>query len=110
MATMYVYNIPSDETVNLRNSPSSDGTVLVRVPYGSAVEASTSSTSGWHNASYGGYNGYIMSQYLTIDKSKRSLSRVYQRPILKASAVLLSTRLVMNKPYSPFSALISHAH
>lgn len=67
MATMYVYNIPSDETVNLRNSPSSEGTVLVRVRYGYAVEASPSSTSGWHNASYGGYNGYIMSQYLTYN-------------------------------------------
>ena len=63
MATMYVYNIPTNETVNLRATP--NGTILVRVPYGAAVEASPSATSGWHNASYNNYSGYIMSQYLT---------------------------------------------
>ncbi len=63
MATMYVYNIPPNETVNLRSTP--NGTVLVRVGYGKAVDASPSTTSGWHNASYNGYTGYIMSQYLT---------------------------------------------
>ena len=60
MATMYVYNIPTNETVNLRATP--NGTILVRVPYGAAVEASPSATSGWHNASYNNYSGYIMSQ------------------------------------------------
>lgn len=49
MATMYVYNIPTNETVNLRATP--NGTILVRVPYGAAVEASPSATSDWHNAS-----------------------------------------------------------
>ena len=38
-------------------------TVLVRVRYRYAVEAAPSSTSGWHNASYGGYNVYVMSPY-----------------------------------------------
>lgn len=66
MATWYVYNIPTNETVNLRAAANSSGTILVRVGYGKAVEASASSASGWHNASYGGYNGYIMSQYLTL--------------------------------------------
>ena len=60
MATMYVYNIPTNETVNLRATP--NGTILVRVPYGAAVEALPSATSGWHNASYNNYSGYIMSQ------------------------------------------------
>ncbi|GHU71264.1 hypothetical protein FACS1894184_17830 [Clostridia bacterium] len=65
MATMYVYNIPSNETVNLRSSPSSSATILVRVSYGKQVDAAPSSTSGWHNALYQGTSGYIMSQYLT---------------------------------------------
>lgn len=68
MATMYVYNIPTNETVNLRKTASSSGTILVRVPYGKAVEASASSTSGWHNATYNGYTGYMMSKYLTTTK------------------------------------------
>lgn len=64
MATMYVYNIPTDETVNLRRNPSTSATVLVRVPYGQAVDA-TYYNSTWHSATYNGYSGYIMSTYLT---------------------------------------------
>lgn len=64
MATMYVYNIPTDETVNLRRNPSTSATVLVRVPYGQAVDA-TYYNSTWHSATYNGYSGYMMSTYLT---------------------------------------------
>lgn len=64
MATMYVYRIPTNETVNLRKTPSSSGTILVRVGYGKAVQASDYDGT-WSNASYGGYSGYIKSYYLT---------------------------------------------
>lgn len=63
MATMYVDNIPSNETVNLRQTPG--GKVLVRVGYGKAVDASPSDTDGWHHATYNTYTGYIMSMYLS---------------------------------------------
>ena len=68
MATMYVYKVPANETVNLREQPNSSAKVMIKVPYGSEVEASPSGTSGWHNCSYwsnGLYTGYMMSQYLT---------------------------------------------
>ena len=64
MATMYVYNIPTDETVNLRKTASSNGTILVRVPYGKPVQASYYNST-WHSATYNDYSGYIMSKYLT---------------------------------------------
>ncbi|MEG1092417.1 MAG: amidase domain-containing protein [Acinetobacter sp.] len=64
MATMYVYNIPTNETVNLRKTASSSGTILVRVGYGKAVQA-TSYNLTWHSATYSGYSGYIMSKFLT---------------------------------------------
>lgn len=64
MATMYVYNIPTNETVNLRKTPSSSGTILVRVGYGKAVQASYYDST-WHSASYNGYSGYIMSKFLS---------------------------------------------
>lgn len=64
MATMYVYNIPTNETVNLRKTASSSGTVLVRVGYGKAVQASYYNST-WHSATYNGYSGYIMSKFLT---------------------------------------------
>lgn len=65
MATMYVFNIPTNETVNLRKTASTNGTILIRVGYGKAVEASPSTTSGWHNASYNGCTGFIMSKFLS---------------------------------------------
>lgn len=64
MATMYVYNIPTNETVNLRKTPSTSGTILVRVGYGKAVQASYYNST-WHSASYSGYSGYIMSKFLS---------------------------------------------
>ena len=64
MATMYVYNIPTNETVNLRKSPSSDSTILIRVGYGKAVQASYYNST-WHSASFGGKSGYIMSKFLS---------------------------------------------
>ena len=64
MATMYVFNIPNNETVNLRKTASSSGAVLVRVPYGKAVQANYHNST-WHSATYNGYSGYIMSKFLT---------------------------------------------
>lgn len=64
MATMYVYNIPTNETVNLRKTASGSATIVDRVPYGKAVQASYYN-SDWHSASYNGKSGYIMSKYLT---------------------------------------------
>ena len=59
MATMYIYNIPTDETVNLRKTASSSGTILVRVPYGKTVQASYYNST-WHSATYNGYSGYTL--------------------------------------------------
>ena len=39
MATMYVYNIPTNETVNLRETPSQSSTIMKRIPYGAEVDA-----------------------------------------------------------------------
>lgn len=64
MATMYVYNIPTNETVNLRKTASSSGTILVRVGYGKAVQANYYNST-WHSATYKGYSGYIMSKFLS---------------------------------------------
>ncbi len=67
MATMYVYNIPTNETVNLRETPSQSSTIMKRIPYGAEVDA-TRYNSTWHSVSYwddGIWEGYVMSQYLT---------------------------------------------
>lgn len=38
MSKMYVYNVPADQTVRIRSTPSSKGKILVNVPFGSEVE------------------------------------------------------------------------
>ena len=67
MSTMYVQNIPDDETVNLRREPSLSSAVLIRVPYGAAVKA-TPYDDTWTCACYDGRRGYIMSQFLASTK------------------------------------------
>lgn len=74
MSKMYVYNVPVDQTVRIRSTPSSKGTILVNVPFGSEVEASPSDVDGWYNAEYKTYKGYMMAQYLTKDKPSKPSS------------------------------------
>ena len=33
MSKMYVYNVPADQTVRIRSTPSSKGKILVNVPF-----------------------------------------------------------------------------
>ena len=63
MSTMYVQQIPDGETVNLRREPSLSSVVLVRVPFGAAVEA-TAYDGTWSRARYDGRSGYMMSKFL----------------------------------------------
>lgn len=79
MATMYVYNIPTDETGNLRKTASSSGTILVRVPYGKAVQASYYNST-WHSATYNGYSGYFMSKFLSALITMAGLAAVKGEP------------------------------
>ena len=72
MATMYTSGFASDETVNLRATP--NGTVLVRIRYGEAVEATPSSTDGWHHATYSTYTGYMRSKFLSYEDPNASSS------------------------------------
>lgn len=74
MSKMYVYNVPADQTVRIRSTPSSKGKILVNVPFGSEVEASPSDVDGWYNAEYKTYKGYMMEQYLTTKKPSTSSS------------------------------------
>lgn len=63
MAEAKIYNIPKNETVNMRSMPSTSSGVEARIPYGTAVQAGEA-VSGWHLVMYGGKTGYIMSKYL----------------------------------------------
>ena len=67
MSTMFVSNIPADETVNLRQCPSLSCAILIRVPYGAQVEAEPCA-DGWHSVTYDGRSGYMMSSYLVSSR------------------------------------------
>ena len=53
-STMYV-NCDVGETVRLRASASSTGTILTNIPRGTAVQAEYYNSS-WHRVTYGNYN------------------------------------------------------
>ena len=69
-STMYVDgDVGVGSTVRLRKTPSSSGTILTNIPYGTAVQAeyynSTWHKVTWTNPSGTTYNGYMMSSYLS---------------------------------------------
>ena len=62
-STMYV-NVGAGQTVRLRATASSSGTVLINIPHGTAVQAEYYNTT-WHRVKYNGYSGFMMSSYLS---------------------------------------------
>jgi len=61
--TMYI-NCKEGETVRLREGPSTSYGVLTTIRYGTAVQAE-SYDSNWYRVKYNGYNGYMMSDFLS---------------------------------------------
>ena len=62
-STMYV-SVRPGETVRLRNAPNTKATVLVNIPHGTAVSADYYN-SNWFRVKYKGYNGFMMSKFLS---------------------------------------------
>ncbi len=58
----------SGGTLNMRSGASSGSSVLTVIPSGAFVTV-TSYGSLWSGVSYGGYNGYVMTQYLKLYSS-----------------------------------------
>lgn len=58
-------------TVNLREAPTMDSNVIVRVPIGSVVQVLAEGT-GWHFVTYGDKSGYMMDSYLTPVEGSRA--------------------------------------
>lgn len=61
--TMYV-NCDEGETVRLRATASTSGTILVNIPRGTAVQAEYYNST-WHRVNYGSYSGFMMSSFLS---------------------------------------------
>lgn len=64
-STMYV-NCPEGETVRLRKTASSSGTILLNIPRGTAVQAEAYDST-WHKVIYGDTTGYMMSSFLSTN-------------------------------------------
>ena len=58
-------------SLNLRESASSGARVLTEIPYGTLV-AVTSKGTQWCRVVYGGYTGYVMTDYLTFDTATQT--------------------------------------
>lgn len=75
---MYV-NTANKGTLNLRANPSSSALVLVKIPYGIALEVETVNED-WSKTTYNEKTGYVMNQFLsssTNSVNKSDLQRVY---------------------------------
>lgn len=73
-STMYV-NCDVGETVRLRASASSTGTILTNIPRGTAVQAEYYNSS-WHRVTYGNYSGFMMSSFLSSTPPSASSGEV----------------------------------
>lgn len=63
----YYVNCEPGETVRLRKTASSSGTILTNIPFGTIVRAEPYDSS-WHKVWYGSYTGYMMSSFLALVK------------------------------------------
>lgn len=61
--TMYI-NCPVGETVRLREGPGTSYGVVVKIPYGTAVQAEYYNSS-WYKVKYNNYSGYMMAEFLS---------------------------------------------
>lgn len=109
MATMYVYNIPTNETVNLRKTASSNGTILVRVGYGKAVQANYYNLT-WHSATYNGYSGYIMSKYLTSTDPNGDGGNTGTGTGTPTAGVIKGTSVRVRKEPNTTSTILTHVN
>ncbi len=60
-------------TVNLRDSGSTEGTILTQVPRGAIVTLLDTSDSEWYKISYNGNEGYVKAEYLTVSPADTSM-------------------------------------
>ena len=61
----YVY-VTSGNTVNMRNSASSSGSIITTIPKNTKVIVWDSTQNGWFKVQYNGYTGYVMSRYIAV--------------------------------------------
>ena len=68
-------------TLNLRATPSTNGNILARIPYGTEVPAEKIDDI-WAKVRYDGKEGYVMHKFLSTEEpastvSKESLQKIY---------------------------------
>ncbi len=65
--TMYVYSKNGGE-LNLRETANPSAKVLAKIPFGEAVEVSSSLNETWVACTYNGISGFVMTKYLQKTK------------------------------------------
>lgn len=60
-----IYNIPQNETANLRSRPDRAGAVVTRIPFGARIQAAPAE-NGWCSAMYDGMVGFVMADYVSF--------------------------------------------
>lgn len=92
---MYV-NTANRGTLNLRQTPSNTGSIIARIPFGTALNTEKVDDT-WSQTSYNGFEGYVMNKFLSEvhnsnnDKDKEALKRIYDS--LKTTLSLIEEAL-----------------
>lgn len=73
-----VVSATSGKTVNLRQQPSTNATVIQSIPITSEVELIEKTSDNWYKVKYQGKEGYMMAIYLKEKNvSKDDLRKIY---------------------------------
>ena len=67
-------------SLNLRRQPGLNSTVLAAIPRNASVNV-TAYGSEWCAVQYGGYQGYVMTQYLRFDEAEISAPKTEETPV-----------------------------
>ncbi len=67
-AATKTFYVNASNGINLRSEANATSSILVVIPYGSAITVDQDQ-SPWSHGSYGGHSGYFQKQYTVSDKS-----------------------------------------
>ena len=68
--------ITIDFNLNLRDEPSTEGAILLSIPFGTTVFANARSAGGWYGVAYAGETGWVSGDYVTAGASCTELQLI----------------------------------
>lgn len=71
---MYISTSRPGSRLNMRSAPSTDAKILAKLDFGTRVQALSTGNAGWTKIAYGGQEGYVSSDYLSMKNPSEKTS------------------------------------